>query len=261
VFAALCKKGDEILSVVPPRVFVSYSHDSASHKGWVLDLASTLRKRGIDVVLDQWDLKPGNDLPHFMETELVKADYIVVVCTEKYVSKANSGQGGVGYEKGILTASLMKDLTQSKVIPILRGTIETNLPTFLSSKLYINFSNNEEIEYSLDDLQRVLLDAPLYEKPEIGKSPFEPMNQSRPNRMSNGVRSVMSTISTCYNHSNERYVRYWEVRKASELPRLTMDKYIQECRKLGYLVESESGPNVTITPDGVKYLESEGVIE
>jgi predicted transcriptional regulator len=40
-----------------------------------------------------------------------------------------------------------------------------------------------------------------------------------------------------------------------------MDKYIQECRNLGYLVERESGPNVTITPKGVKYLEDEGIIE
>ncbi len=248
------------MSIVPPRVFISYSHDSAPHKEWVLDFASTLRKRGVDAVLDQWDLKPGNDLPHFMETELVKADYIIVVCTEKYVAKANSGQGGVGYEKGILSASMMKDINQNKVIPILRGTNETNLPTFLSSKLYINFSKDDDAEYSLDDLLRVLLNAPLYEKPDIGNSPFEPMNQSRPNRMSNGIRSVMSTISLCYNDSDAEYVRYWEVRKASEFPRLSMDKYIQECRNLGYLVKSESGPNVTITPKGVKYLEDEEII-
>ena len=45
----------------PPRVFISYSHDSASHKEWVLNFATTLRNRGIDAVLDQWDLKPGDD--------------------------------------------------------------------------------------------------------------------------------------------------------------------------------------------------------
>lgn len=65
------------MSVVPSRVFVSYLHDSAPHKEWVLDLASTLRKKGVDVALDQWDLKPGNNLPHFMETELIKADQII----------------------------------------------------------------------------------------------------------------------------------------------------------------------------------------
>jgi hypothetical protein len=248
------------MSVVPPRVFISYSHDSASHKEWVLDFASTLRKRGVDAVLDQWDLKPGNDLPHFMETELTNADYVLVVCTTNYVAKANAGQGGVGYEKGILSASMMKDVNLSKVIPILRGTSRKAIPTFLSSKVYIDFSNDEDVEYSLDDLLRVLLNAPLYEKPTIGDSPFEPMNKSRPNRMSDGIRSVMTTIATCYNDSDTDYVRYWNVRKASELPRLTMDKYIQECRNLGYLVEVETGPNITITEKGVKYLEDEGIL-
>lgn len=35
----------------PPRVFISYSHDSAEHKKWVLDFSTTLRNRGVDAVL------------------------------------------------------------------------------------------------------------------------------------------------------------------------------------------------------------------
>lgn len=104
----------------PPRVFISYSHDSAEHKEWVLDFATTLRNRGVDAVLDQWDLKPGDDLPHFMETQLEVADYVLMVCTEKYVEKANTGEGGVGYEKMIMTSSLLKKIDSSKVIPIIR---------------------------------------------------------------------------------------------------------------------------------------------
>ena len=76
----------------PPRVFISYSHDSAEHKEWVLKFATTLRQRGVDAVLDQWDLKPGFDLPHFMETELASCDYAVMVCSERYVAKANGGE-------------------------------------------------------------------------------------------------------------------------------------------------------------------------
>ncbi len=89
--------------MTPPRVFISYSHDSATHKSWVLDFATTLRNRGVDAILDQWDLKPGDDLPHFMETELAKCDYVIIVCSETYVKKANAGEGGVGYEKMIVT--------------------------------------------------------------------------------------------------------------------------------------------------------------
>lgn len=60
----------------PPRVFISYSHDPAEHKSWVIDFASTLRNRGEDAVLDQWDLRPGDDLPHFMDVEYEKCDYV-----------------------------------------------------------------------------------------------------------------------------------------------------------------------------------------
>jgi len=78
------------MSENPPKVFVSYSHDSAEHKQWVLEFATLLRTRGIDAVLDAWGLEPGDDLPHFMETEIADCDYAVMICTPVYVEKANA---------------------------------------------------------------------------------------------------------------------------------------------------------------------------
>src|SRR5690606_11784949 len=124
--------------------------DSAEHKNWVLDFATTLRHRGIDAVLDQWDLRPGDDLPHFMETELAKCDFVIIICSEAYVEKANAGKGGVGYEKMIVTASLLTKIDSNKIIPVIRQASSNVLPTFLKTKLYINFSNDSEVEYSLD---------------------------------------------------------------------------------------------------------------
>ena len=80
-----------------PKIFISYSHDSQEHKKWVLDLATRLRNNGVDAIIDQWELRPGDDLPHFMETHLADSDFVVMVCTDKYVKKANAGTGGVGY--------------------------------------------------------------------------------------------------------------------------------------------------------------------
>ena len=42
------------------RVFVSYSHDSEEHKGWVNELAQFISKGGIEVIFDQWDLVFGD---------------------------------------------------------------------------------------------------------------------------------------------------------------------------------------------------------
>ena len=174
--------------MIPPKVFISYSHDSAAHKQWVLEFATTLRNRGVDAILDQWDLKPGDDLPEFMEQNLVSADFAIMVCTKRYVAKANAGEGGVGYEKMIMTSSSLTKISDNKVIPIVRENGEPKVPTFLKTKLYIEFSNDEDIEFSLDELLRVILNAPLYKKPEIGKDPFRPLNEARPDRTSAGIR-------------------------------------------------------------------------
>jgi hypothetical protein len=87
-----------------PSVFVSYSHDDLDHKRWVLALATRLRKSGIDVTLDQWDLDAGDDLGSFMTNNLANADRVLMICTPNYVEKANEGKGGVGVERMILTA-------------------------------------------------------------------------------------------------------------------------------------------------------------
>lgn len=86
-----------------PRLFISYSHDDDAHKAWVLKLATRLVNNGVDVVLDQWDMKLGGNLPTFMEKGLTSAVRVLAICTAKFVEKSNEGQGGVGYEKTILT--------------------------------------------------------------------------------------------------------------------------------------------------------------
>jgi hypothetical protein len=156
----------------PPRVFISYSHDSTYHKDWVLKFATILREKGVDVSLDQWDLQPGDDLPHFMEQHLDAADYVLMICSENYVKKANEGEGGVGYEKMIITSSLLSKISENKIIPIIRQNASSICPTFLKTKKYINFSVDSEFYYKIDELLRTLLKAPLRKKPEIGENPY-----------------------------------------------------------------------------------------
>lgn len=158
-----------------PKAFISYSHDTLEHKKWILELASRLRNNGIDAILDQFELKAGADVPHFMETHLATANKILMVCTDKYVQKANSGSGGVGYEKMIITSTLLKNIDENKIIPLIRQIGTTEVPTFLKSKLYINFSRTDDFEYSYDELVRTIHNSPLFEKPKIGNNPFKPV--------------------------------------------------------------------------------------
>ncbi|MDR3702328.1 MAG: toll/interleukin-1 receptor domain-containing protein [Candidatus Sulfopaludibacter sp.] len=158
----------------PPRAFVSYSHDSPLHKGWVLKLASDLRSNGVDAVLDQWDLSPGDDIAVFMERGLKNAQRVIVVCSKEYVERANNGKGGVGYEKMIVTAELIEHLGTKKFIPIIRGSGKPPVPTFLGYRLYIDFEDDAKYQSSLETLLRELLNVPDPGKPPIGPNPFGP---------------------------------------------------------------------------------------
>ena len=226
--------------MIPPKVFISYSHDSAKHKQWVLAFATTLRDRGIDAILDQWDLKPGDDLPHFMETNLEESEYAVMICTRKYVEKANAGAGGVGYEKMIMTSTSLSNISENNVIPIIREKSDTPVPTFLKTKLYIDFTNNDEIEFSLDQLLRTLLNAPLFQKPEIGKNHFKPLQDATLKKTSDGLLEVMKHVVNVMNQSNSKHLMHRKIYENIPMPRLVFDKYYQEAQKQEFLYEDSS---------------------
>lgn len=156
-----------------PVVFISYSHDTKEHKKWVANFASELVEKGVEVLFDQWDLSPGDDVPKFMEQSVAKADRVLMICSEAYVRKADDGKGGVGYETMIVTGQLVKDLGKNKFIPIIRQTSnEKTTPACVSTRLYIDFSEDGMFAEKMEDLLRELHSAPLLPKPELGKNPF-----------------------------------------------------------------------------------------
>jgi hypothetical protein len=68
-------------------------------KEWVRSLAEHLQNNGIQTRLDQWDLKFGMDVVHFIEVGISEADHVLMVCTPEYAERANSAKDGVGWEK------------------------------------------------------------------------------------------------------------------------------------------------------------------
>src|SRR5437773_12522615 len=97
------------MATSPPKLFVSYSHDSEQHKDWVLTLATRLMANGVDVILDQWDLTLGADLLRFMEQGLSEAKRVLAICPDDYVQEANARRGGVRSDEMILTAHVMEE--------------------------------------------------------------------------------------------------------------------------------------------------------
>ena len=156
-----------------PKVFISYSHDSKEHRQWVLKLATKLVDNGVDVMLDQWDLGLGGDLTLFMERGIMGSDRVLVICTDSYVSKANAGKDGVGYERMIVTAELVQDLGTDKFIPVIRqASRKEKTPTFLGTRVYADFRNESQYDEGFDKLLHELHRVPVVHKPPLGKRPF-----------------------------------------------------------------------------------------
>jgi hypothetical protein len=65
-------------------VFISYTHDGADHARVVLSLSNRLRTEGIDCVLDQYESSPPEGWPQWMDREIKKAQFVLMVCTEAY---------------------------------------------------------------------------------------------------------------------------------------------------------------------------------
>ena len=141
------------------KVFVSYSHDSTEHKQWVSEFATRLRRDGVNAILDQWDLGI-DDINLFIERGFKDSDKVLVVCTDRYVRKANDGEGSVGYESMIVTSKLVEDLGTNKFIPIIRQTLaEDKTPEFLKERAYIDFTDDTQFEAKFKELlhERLLL--------------------------------------------------------------------------------------------------------
>lgn len=156
------------------RVFISYSHDSEAHKNWVRGLAEYLSQNGIEVVLDQWDVRLGDDLPAFMENAIRKTDRVLAICTDIYVQKANSGTGGVGYEKTIATAEIMRDgQNRRRFIPVVRNAVGgERLPAFFGAALYLDLSDGKDGERAREGLVKEIYDVQP-SKPTLG-APYIP---------------------------------------------------------------------------------------
>ena len=169
-----------MVAVKHPNAFISYSHDSPEHKKWVLKLATDLRGVGIDVTLDQWDLQLGEDVVQFMQSGITQSDRVILICSEAYVKKSDRGQGGVGYEKLIVSAEVAQKIDTAKFIPVIRSQdAETAaIPKFLGARRYADFRDDVTYADTLKELAHEIHGLSGASKPPLGTNPFSGQLQS-----------------------------------------------------------------------------------
>jgi hypothetical protein len=159
-----------------PKLFISYSWSNVVHEQWVVNLATELCESGIDVILDKWDLKEGHDTVAFMEKMVTDPEIkkVAIICDEKYATKADGREGGVGTETQIISKEVYEKQDQEKFVAIVcekNGDGKPFLPTYYKSRIYIDLSEADSYSQNFERLLRWIFDKPLYVKPELGNKP------------------------------------------------------------------------------------------
>jgi hypothetical protein len=131
---------------------------------------------GIEVVLDQWDLSEGQDKYAFMEKMVTDVDvtHVLIFSDEQYRTKADERKAGVGTESQIISKEVYDKVDQKKFIPIVCQKDENGkpqLPVFLKSRIWIDFSTPEAVNENWEKLLRAIYDKPIHKKPSLGKTP------------------------------------------------------------------------------------------
>ncbi len=156
----------------PPRVFLSYTHDSEPHRGAVLGLADDLRAGGVDAWIDRYEPAPSVGWPRWMLEQVDRADAVLVVCSrvlrQRYEGQAPPGKGRGGAFEGLLALQHVYDAQgrNSVFIPVLLGEEpEGSIPRFLRPYTHYRLPS----EYH--SLVRRLLGSPPVRPPTLAPTP------------------------------------------------------------------------------------------
>jgi hypothetical protein len=160
----------------PPRVFLSYSWTSQEHQNKVISLAERLAGDGVHVFLDVWDLTAGQDKYAFMEKMVTDATvkHVLLMCDRRYAEKADARAGGVGTETSIVSKEVYAKTDQKKFVPVIMERNEMGevyTPTYISSRLYVDFSDEGKFAEEYERLLRIIFDRPAQKRPAIGTPP------------------------------------------------------------------------------------------
>jgi hypothetical protein len=71
-------------AAIKEKIFISYSHADSQ---WAKEFALSLRQRGVDVWLDQLEIKPGEPLSEAIERGLRGSDLVVTLINAENLSK------------------------------------------------------------------------------------------------------------------------------------------------------------------------------
>ncbi|HEX3782258.1 MAG TPA: SEFIR domain-containing protein [Pseudonocardiaceae bacterium] len=177
----------------PPRVFISYSHDTPEHKKLVGEFATVLRTQfGIDVRMDQWYEDRQQDWAKWAIHQLDEADFVLAVVSPNFRDRIDGrapwDEGrGAQFEGALLRSRLTKDQQTwvRRILPIvLPGCSTEDIPDLLFPYTVTHYIVESFTPEGLMDVRRALAGNFEPTLPNLG-----PCLVPEPQSFANGDRS------------------------------------------------------------------------
>jgi SEFIR domain-containing protein len=201
-----------------PRVFVSYSHDSAEHKELVREFCTFLQRDvGVDVRLDQWDDDGARDWSAWAIEQLTMADFVLAIASPNYKVRAeglaapDKGRGSQ-FESAIMRDRMTRDLpaeTRRILAVVLPGGSVDDIPIFLRPYATTHFVIDEISHEGVLGLRAAFANVARHPKPKRGEftgNPYaelharlqvEEQERERATTAGTGRRGLLTTAVKC----------------------------------------------------------------
>jgi|SRR5579871_107214 len=142
-----------------PRPFISHAH--ADKERFVLNLATRLRKNGIDPWVDSWEMLPGDSLVDKIFNEGLKS------CTAFIVVLSNNSVNSRWVHEELNAGIVKRIEDNSKLIPIRLDGCE--VPVALKDTLWVDIADVNDYDRAFEQIVNAIYGQ--YHKPPLGNSP------------------------------------------------------------------------------------------
>jgi hypothetical protein len=215
------------MAAAPPKVFISYSHDSAEHAELVLRFTERFRKDGIDAQIDQYvGGRPPEGWPRWMLDKLDWADFVLLICTEslyrRFRGKDDTDIGrGVDWEGQLITLEIYSSKSHTlKFIPVIfRAEDRRFVPEPLSDHVYCLDSEESYGElYSVLTGQAGVVLSKLGTVKKLPSKDVQPLDFTRSDRIAPTTSSRQTEVGQTQHHPSFRgYFCYISRAKVDQL--------------------------------------------
>jgi hypothetical protein len=193
-------------------VFVSYSHDSPSHKDRVREFAVALRDQGINVELDQFHEAEIIDWPRWCkeQTSQARSDFVLCICTAEYSRRIDGNAPpergkGVYWEGSLLDDDLYDAKGNRRAISVLfDDEPETSIPRFLRGWTFCRVRSFTLTDDGYVLLLRILTGQAGVVKNALGTVPLLPPQSPQSENSPQRLRVTQSYVSLLINAPEKR---------------------------------------------------------